>query len=155
MTEGARPTSTDLMAVLEDVKKGMGDLRADVSKLVQSRDAHAAQIETHGVRIGELESQHRQHRELVTRLHDRIADVTREVAVVRNLLEKSEEITRSTLRIAAQELSSQVTATVRAEMAGLREDMRELRESVEARPCIAGHAAECPIPGVSKEVQGE
>jgi septal ring factor EnvC (AmiA/AmiB activator) len=154
MTDGARPTSTDLMAVLEDVKKGMGDLRTDVSRLVQSRDAHAATIENHGVRIGELESQHRQHRELVTRLHDRIADVTREVAVVRNLLERSEEITRSTLRIAAQELSSQVTATVRAEMSGLRDDVRELRESVQARPCLVGECvitAEPALPTEPKE----
>lgn len=137
MNDGARPTSTDLMAALEEVKQGMGSLRTDVSRLVQSRDDHAGALDDHGRRIDVLESQQRQHRELVTRLHDRISELSREVTVVRNLLERSEEITRQTLRGAFAEASLQMVAAARAELFGLRSDLGEIAKRLDARPCVA------------------
>jgi DNA repair ATPase RecN len=151
MTDGARPTSTDLMVALEDVKRGIGALRTDVSGLVQSRDDHAAALDHHGRRLGELESQHRQHRELVTRLHERLAEVSGKVTAVLDLSEKHEEITRNVFRTAVRELSSEVTALVRAELSGLRADLGEIAKRLDTRPCVASPSSECPIPNEIKE----
>jgi hypothetical protein len=76
------------------------------------------------------------------------------VRVIHDLLSKTEDIMSKALRIAGAELSSQVTATVRAEMSGLRADVVELRESVQARPCLVGECvvvAEPALPTEPKE----
>lgn len=132
MTDGARPTSTDLMAVLEDVKKGMGELRADVSKLVQSRDNHER-------RIAALEPIRESFREILS-CNDQIL---REL----NALRESQE----TL---VKDMSERVERSLREDVLGLRKDLRtdmaalrtavgDLTERLDSRPCVATGAETC------------
>lgn len=130
MSDG-KPTSTDPMEALEDVKRGLGALRGDVFTL---RDEH-------GRRIGELERQRREDRELVIRLHERIAEMSGAVALVLQTLEGQEKLTRDAFAIAVRELSTQMTAAVRGEMAGFRGDVQALRKDIEALPCLVGRGA--------------
>lgn len=132
MTDGARPTSTDLMAVLEDVKKGMGELRADVSKLVQSRDNHER-------RIAALEPIRESFREILS-CNDQIL---REL----NALRESQQ----TL---VRDMSERVERSLREDVLGLRKDLRtdmaalrtavgDLTERLDSRPCVATGAETC------------
>lgn len=144
MSDGTRPTSTDLMGVLTQVQ-------ADVAKLVKSRDEHALAIGDHGRRLGALEELRREDRELVTRLHDRIAEVSGKVTAVLDLSERSEKITREVLSLAVKDFAGQMTVMVRGEMAsvrgdmqGLRDEVKGLRDEVHGRPCLVGECSMHP-----------
>lgn len=117
-------TNTDIMHAVEA-------LRVDVQRLVDQHDDHER-------RITVLEPIRTQ----VDRLTEHVADIGGKVTVIHDLLSKSEDIVTKALRIAGRELSSEVTAMVRGELLGLRDDVRELRESVQARPCLVG---ECVV----------
>lgn len=130
MSDGSRPTSTDLMAVLEDVKKEMGELRADVSKLVQSRDNHER-------RIAAIEP----IRESFRAILDCNDQILREL----NALRESQ-------RTFLDEMSRRVEHSLREDVLGLRRDLRTematmregveaLKKAVESRPCLVGRCA--------------
>lgn len=116
MTDHKAPTNADLMARLA------------------SLDEIAAGLERHEKRITALEAD----RAIVHRLADHLREVSGEVRVIHDLLSKSEDVVTQALRVAGKELSTQVTATVRAEMGQMHADMRDLRDAVEARPCLMG-----------------
>lgn len=126
-----RPTTVDIMATLEA-------LRGDVGKLLNSHDDHER-------RIAELESLRSQ----VQRLHDHLASISRETTTIHELLSGTELGVTSALRLAGRDLTTNVTAMVRAEIGGLRAELAALTKSLDSRPCVAG--APCLIAEDTKE----
>ena len=120
--------------------------------LMKSLRAIAAGQEKHERRISVLEAD----RAIVHRLAKHVADMSLEVTVIHELLAKSEDQVAGALRLAGREVSSQVTAAVRAELSGMRGEVQELAGMMRALPCVAG--AECPEGEVAalrpKEVEG-
>ena len=108
--------------------------------LMRRLDEIAGAVTQHEKRLTSLEAD----RAVVHRLADHLREVSGEVRVIHDLMSRQDEIVSNSLRMAGRELASQVTATVRAELSGLRDEVKELREAVQARPCLIG---ECPVEG--------
>lgn len=108
--------------------------------LMRRLDEIAGAVTQHEKRITTLEAD----RAVVHRLHEHVREISGEVRVIHDLLSRSDDIVSQSLRVAGKELSSQVTATVRAELSGLRDDVRSLREMVIARPCLV--TGDCAVP---------
>ena len=108
--------------------------------LMKRLDEIASSVTQHEKRLTTLEAD----RAVVHRLHEHVREISGEVRVIHDLLSRSDDIMSQSLRMAGKELASQVTATVRAELSGLREEVKELREAVQARPCLIG---DCPVEG--------
>lgn len=121
MSDGHGPTNADLMRRLNEI---------------------VGKVDKHDTEIKALKAD----RELVRRLHTHVHDVAEKVTVIHELLSDSERLVADTLRLSVRELSNQMTAAVRAEMSGLRDEVKELRAAVQARPCLIG---DCPVKGES------
>lgn len=113
------PTNADIMRRLDDI---------------------AAKHDKHEKRIMALEAD----RQLVHNLHARVGEMAEKVTVIRELLEGNEKQVTDALRQAARSIADDVLAGVRSEMSTVRADVRQLRKSVEARPCLARQDATCP-----------
>jgi hypothetical protein len=111
-------TNTDIMHALDS-------LRVDVKKLVESHNDHER-------RIAALEPIKPQ----VERLTEHVAEIGAKVTVILERSEGQERGVGEALRIGARELQTQLVATVRAELSGLREEVVGLRDELKARPCI-------------------
>lgn len=144
------------------------DLAALRGEVYAIRDQFGTLRDEHGRRIVELErgrTELHDLRRLVTQLHERIRETTGAVATVMERLDRQDVNTSQVIRNAMGEMRDQFTAAVRAEMVGVRDEVKELHEDVaplradiaviktrlDARPCVG---AECPIPGEGKEVEG-
>ena len=110
--------------------------------LMKRLDEIASSVTQHEKRLTTLEAD----RAVVHRLADHLREVSGEVRVIHDLMSRQDTIVSQSLRVAGKELASQVTATVRAEMSGLRDEVKELRAAVQARPCLIG---DCPVKGES------
>lgn len=108
--------------------------------LMRRLDEIAGAVTQHEKRLTTLEAD----RAVVHRLADHLREVSGEVRVIHDLMSRQDDIVSNSLRLAGKELASQVTATVRAELSGLRDEVKELREAVQARPCLIG---DCPVEG--------
>jgi archaellum component FlaC len=100
--------------------------------LMRRLDEIVGKVDKHDGRIKALEAD----RELVHRLHTRVSEISGKVTIIHDMLERNEREITEALRQSVRELSSQMVATVRAEMAMVRDDVRELRVAVESRPCL-------------------
>lgn len=132
-------------------KADLAVLRGEVYAI---RDEFGQLRDAHGRRIVELErgrTELRDLQRLVTALHERIRETTGAVGVVMEMLGRQDVNTSQVIRNAMGEMRDQFTAAVRGEMSGVRAEVKELREAVEARPCLVPGAA-CPQElGESKE----
>lgn len=115
--------------------------------IMRRLDSIAEQYQTHDKRITALEAD----RAIVHRLAEHVASMSREVTVIHALLARSEESVAGALRAASRELVLQVTAAVRAEHVGTREELQELRKAIESRPCLVnGEACAGEAGGVTR-----
>lgn len=108
--------------------------------IMRRLDAFADRAEKHEKRLNALEAD----REVVHRLHARVGEMSEKVTVIRELLQHSEETVVVALRLAGRAIAADVLAGVRSEMATVREDVQELRRSVESRPCLVQQTTDCP-----------
>lgn len=109
-------------------------------------DEIGASVMQHEKRLITLEAD----RAVVHRLAQHVNEMSSEVRVIHDLLSRTEDVMSQALRIAGKELSAQMSAAVRAEVVGLRDDVKELRGAVEARPCMAVN--ECVVPKETPDV---
>lgn len=116
---------------------GHGPTNADILRRL---DSFAERAEKHERRLAALEAD----RDLVQRLHARVSEMGEKVTVIHQMLEHSEETVRAALRLAGRTIAADVLAGVRSEMSTVRADVRELRKSVEARPCLVAPSGTCP-----------
>lgn len=119
MSDGHGPTNADLMRRLDDI---------------------AGKQDKHEKRITALEAE----RQLVHNLHARVSEMAEKVTVVHDLLQGNEEHVIAALRLAGRTIAADVLAGVRSEMTTMREDVQQLRRSVEARPCLVKQTEACP-----------
>lgn len=132
-------TNTDIMQALDAMRAEMR-VRDDEQKKI------AGTLLDHERRLLSLEPL----KDQVIRMGVHLADISAKVTATHELLLASDTAVTAALRIAASQLAGEVTGTVRAELSGIRDEVRELREQqrklteeVAARPCISG-AGDCP-----------
>lgn len=102
-------------------------------------DEIGASVMQHEKRLATLEAD----RAVVHRLAEHVSEISGEVRVIHDLLSRTEDVMSQALRIAGKELAAQMSAAVRAEVVGLRDDARALREAVMSRPCMV--TGECSV----------
>jgi predicted nucleic acid-binding Zn-ribbon protein len=108
-------TNTDIMHALDDLRRHIN-----------------GRLDDHEKRITLLEPVKPQ----VDRLTEHVSDIGRTVTVILERLDGTEKVMSEALRNAAKDLTSQLAATVRHELTGLREEVASLREELQARPCF-------------------
>ena len=115
----------------EDIMASLAALRKDVKRLLESHDDHERRLSA----VEPIRGQ-------VRNMAEHVGEIGRKVTVIYELLEGSERQVADALRAASQQLSSDMTAAVRAELGGLRGDLKALTESLNTRPCLVGE--DCP-----------
>ena len=108
-------TNTDIMHALDDLRRHIN-----------------GRLDDHERRITVLEPVKGQ----VDRLTEHVSEIGRTVTVILERLDGTERVMGEALRSAAKELTTQLAATVRHELSGLRDDVAGLRSDLEARPCF-------------------
>lgn len=151
--------SLDLAEIMDCLRR----IESDLHGLRNSRDEHHREIADHARRLAALEP----IRPQVERLIEHVADIGSTLGVILQRLEGQESSVSGALRVASKALSAEVTSTVRAELAGWREEFGGVRAElhvvstkVDGLACARRLAAapkpdECPMPqaheGGSKE----
>lgn len=137
-----------------EIMDSLRRIEADLHGLRSSRDEHHRELADHSRRIAALEP----IRPQVDRLTEHVADIGSKVGVILERLEGQESSVAGSLRVAAKALAGEVTATVRAELAGWREEFGGVRDEVRAvstkvdglacaRRLAAASREDCPIEG--------
>ena len=115
MSHSGYATNTDIMHALDDLRRHLN-----------------GRLDDHERRITVLEPVKGQ----VERLTEHVSEIGRVQTVILERLEGMERVVGDALRLGARELQTQLTATVRHELSGLRDEVAGLRSDLEARPCF-------------------
>lgn len=131
-------SNADLAGHLEALRRDQRAAGAELQRLAGEVRRLADQHDDHERRIAVLEPLRSQ----MDRLTEHLSEIGGTVTAINERLLGTERSVAEALRVASRELASQVTATVRAELHGLRDDMGEMNRLLRERPCVPG--AECP-----------